>query len=90
MNGLLYSADSYTEYDSSENTAKCSTCGVINTWNDCSYQLNIPGGELCVTCVGGFVCGMTCVEACLDACNNNCSGGCKNSCGGNCKGGFLW
>ena len=76
MSGLLKYGDALVDEGGS---TKCTTCGGIVTWDDCSYSVT-SAPDPCVTCVGGFVCGGTCYEACADACNNNCSGGCKGSC----------
>ena len=76
MSGLLKYGDALVDEGGS---TRCTTCGGIVTWDDCSYSVT-SAPDPCVTCVGGFVCGGTCYEACADACNNNCSGGCKGSC----------
>ena len=71
-------------HDVFENSKNFGTCD-----NRCSFQaieqcytcgMSSSNEGLCVTCVGGFVCGTTCVEVCLNVCNGSCSGGCVGSC----------
>ena len=76
MSGLLKYGDALVDEGGS---TRCTTCGGIVTWDDCSYSVT-SAPDPCVTCVGGFVCGMTCTDKCVDVCNGSCSGSCIGNC----------